>query len=91
MGAAGRHWAVAGIINNIPAVTRFSSITGGLGILIGDGQLPHPGLEQIIETYYTFPFTSWKVTFDYQFINNPAYNRDRGPVSVFGTRLHFQF
>ena len=23
---------------------------GGLGILIGDGQLPHPGLEQILET-----------------------------------------
>ena len=25
------------------------------GILIGDGQLPHPGLERIIETYYQFP------------------------------------
>jgi high affinity Mn2+ porin len=31
------------------------------------------------------------VTFDYQFIDNPGYNRDRGPVSVFGTRLHMQF
>jgi high affinity Mn2+ porin len=30
-------------------------------------------------------------TFDYQFIVNPAYNEDRGPVSVIGTRLHYQF
>jgi high affinity Mn2+ porin len=31
------------------------------------------------------------VTFDYQFIVNPAYNRDRGPVSLVGTRLHAEF
>jgi len=64
---------------------------GGLGILVGDGQLPHPGLEQIIETYYSLPVGSWHATLDYQFIANPAYNRDRGPVSVFATRLHAQF
>jgi high affinity Mn2+ porin len=62
-----------------------------LGILIGDGQLPHPGPEQIIETYYRFPIGSWQATVDYQFITNPAYNRDRGPVSIIGTRLHAQF
>jgi high affinity Mn2+ porin len=84
-------WGVAGILNNISTSHQIFFNNGGLGILVGDGQLPHPGLEQIMETYYQFPFYSWKVTFDYQFINNPAYNRDRGPVSVFGTRLHFQF
>ena len=57
---------------------------GGLGLLIGDGQLPHPGLEQIIETFYQFPIGAWKVMFDYQFVVNPAYNRDRGPVSIGG-------
>jgi len=31
------------------------------------------------------------VTADYQVINNPAYNRQRGPVSVFSLRLHAQF
>jgi high affinity Mn2+ porin len=31
------------------------------------------------------------VSVDYQFINNPAYNRDRGPASVFAARLHSQF
>jgi high affinity Mn2+ porin len=84
-------WGVAGIINNISTSHQTFFNNGGLGIVIGDGQLPHPGLEQILETYYVFPLYAWKVTFDYQFINNPAYNRDRGPVSVFGTRLHMQF
>jgi high affinity Mn2+ porin len=31
------------------------------------------------------------VTFDYQLITNPAYNPDRGPVSVFSGRLHAEF
>ena len=84
-------WGVAGIINNISTSHQTFFNNGGLGIVIGDGQLPHPGLEQIIETYYTFPVHVWHVTLDYQFVNNPAYNRDRGPVSVFGTRLHMQF
>jgi high affinity Mn2+ porin len=84
-------WGIAGIINNISTSHQTFFNNGGLGIVIGDGQLPHPGLEQIMETYYTFPVDVWKVTFDYQFIANPAYNRDRGPVSVFGTRVHMQF
>jgi hypothetical protein len=40
-----------------PALGRLSSgraTEGGLGIVIGDGQLPHPGLEQIIETYNSY-------------------------------------
>jgi high affinity Mn2+ porin len=65
---------------------------GGLGILVGDGVLPNSGPENIVETYYSLAVTDWaKVTVDYQFIDNPAYNRDRGPVSVFGGRLHLQF
>jgi high affinity Mn2+ porin len=65
---------------------------GGLGILVGDGKLPHPGPEGILETYYNaavLPHT--QITFDYQWIDHPAYNRDRGPVSVFAVRLHAQF
>ena len=74
----------------LPFMKQFLN-EGGLGILIGDGQLPHPGLEQIIETYYQFPINAWKVMFDYQFVVNPAYNRDRGPVSVGGIRVHSEF
>jgi high affinity Mn2+ porin len=96
---AGRQWGrpgdtvgVAGVVNGISSVHEAFFNAGGLGILVGDGQLPHPGPEQILETYYSYSLPqSWKLTFDYQYIVNPAYNRDRGPVSVFGTRLHYQF
>ena len=65
---------------------------GGLGLLIGDGRLPHPGDEGIIESYYSVSLAHFiEVGADYQFVNNPAYNRDRGPVSIFAARLHAQF
>jgi high affinity Mn2+ porin len=65
---------------------------GGLGILVGDGQLPHPGSEKLLETYYNFSLLRGvRLSLDYQFIDHPAYNRDRGPVSVFGLRFHAQF
>ncbi len=82
---------IAGIVNGISAAHRAYLNAGGLGIEIGDGMLPHPGLEQIIETYYQFPLANWQVAFDYQFIANPAYNRDRGPASVVAARVHTQF
>jgi high affinity Mn2+ porin len=65
---------------------------GGLGILIGDGRLDRASREDVLESYYSAAL--WKgiyATLDYQFIANPAYNPDRGPVSVFGVRLHGDF
>ena len=78
-------------MNGISSVHQAFLNAGGLGILVGDGQLPHPGNEQILETFYSFPVFSTKVTLDYQLIVNPAYNRDRGPVSVLGVRVHAQY
>jgi len=78
--------------NRISAVRQTYLDLGGLGILIGDGKLPHSGPERILETYYNVEALSWlHVAVDYQWVNNPAYNRDRGPVSIFGLRLHAQF
>jgi high affinity Mn2+ porin len=82
---------VAGVVNGISNVHEAFLNPGGLGILVGDGQLPNPGLEQILETYYAFPLGPLRATIDYQFIVNPAYNRDRGPVSVIAARLRAQF
>ena len=63
---------------------------GGLGFIIGDGRLNYRP-EQIVESYYAFRVSSqWTVTADYQHIANPAYNRDRGPVSVACLRLHWE-
>lgn len=64
---------------------------GGIGLLIGDGHLRY-GTENIVETYYSLAAADWfSVSADYQLIVNPAYNQDRGPVSVLGLRLHGQF
>ncbi len=30
------------------------------------------------------------LTGDYQYVMNPAYNADRGPVSIFSLRLHYE-
>ena len=73
------------------AAKRFFG-AGGLGVLIGDGQLLHSGAEFIMETYYDLDvFHYAKLTLDYQFVDNPAYNQDRGPVSIFAVRFHAQF
>ena len=81
----------AGVINGISPVHQAFLNAGGLGILVGDGMLPHPGNEKIVETFYSFPVFSTKVTLDYQLIANPSYNRDRGPVSVLGVRVHSEY
>ena len=84
-------FGLAGVINGITKVHQEFLNAGGLGIEVGDGMLPHPGLEQIIEAYYAFPVYKATVTLDYQFVANPAYNRDRGPVSVVGLRWYSEF
>jgi high affinity Mn2+ porin len=84
-------FGLAGIVNGISSVHAAYLNAGGLGILIGDGKLPNPGSEKIIEALYSFPMGPWLATLDYQLVANPGYNRDRGPVSVVGTRLHAQF
>ncbi len=64
---------------------------GGLGLLIGDGRLNYQR-ENLLETYYTYHV--WKgiyVTPIIQFIKNPGYNHDRGPVLVVSLRLHTDF
>jgi high affinity Mn2+ porin len=82
---------LAGIMNGISGVREAYLNAGGLGLLIGDGRLPHSGPEKITETYYSIAlWESVRLSLDYQFVTNPAYNRDRGPVSVYAVRLHAQ-
>ena len=83
---------LAAMNNGISGAREAYLNAGGLGVLIGDGKLPHPGPEQIIETYYSAAVLKFAhLSLDYQYINHPAYNRDRGPVSVVAMRLHAQF
>jgi high affinity Mn2+ porin len=83
---------VAAIVDGISAEREQYLNAGGLGILVGDGKLPHPGPEQIAETYYRLDvFSNAQLSLDYQWVRNPAYNTDRGPVSIFAVRAHAQF
>ncbi len=82
---------IAAVVNGLSHDARDYFAAGGLGILIGDGRLPHSGTEDILEAYYSAQLADWlAASADYQFIDHPAYNRDRGPVSVGALRLHAQ-
>ncbi|MBV9462045.1 MAG: carbohydrate porin, partial [Bradyrhizobium sp.] len=83
---------IGGAINGLSDTHRAFLAAGGIGLIIGDGQLPNYSPERIFETYYSYvPRKGITVTADYQLITNPAYNADRGPVSVFSGRLHGEF
>jgi high affinity Mn2+ porin len=82
---------VGGAINGLSSAHRDFLAAGGLGLLIGDGRLNYSN-ERILETYYAFAIDkNFTFTADYQLITNPAYNADRGPVSIFSGRLHGEF
>jgi high affinity Mn2+ porin len=64
---------------------------GGLGFILGDGHLNY-GREEVSETYYNAHVVSGLyMAVQLSFINNPGYNRDRGPVVVPGVRAHVDF
>lgn len=80
---------IALIANGISAAHRDYLAAGGYGFMIGDGRLRY-GREEIAEAYAKAVFGNISGAIDYQLIRNPAYNRDRGPVHVFGFRLHVE-
>lgn len=78
------------VANGISGDHRRYLALGGLGFILGDGALNY-GLEKIFETYYTAHI--WRgvsLAVDYQHVTNPGYNRDRGPASVVGFRVHIE-
>jgi high affinity Mn2+ porin len=83
---------LAFIANGLSAPHREYLSNGGYGFLIGDGHLNYEP-ELIAEFYYSIDAYQHKffITPDYQFIANPAYNHDRGPVNVFSIRAHVEF
>jgi high affinity Mn2+ porin len=82
---------LAGVLNGLSRVHQEYFAAGGTGILVGDGTLSY-GWEKAMEVYYdAHVWKSLHAAVDYQFIVNPAYNRDRGPVSVLGARIHWSF
>ena len=82
---------IAGAVNGLSQDHRDYLAAGGLGILIGDSALNYRP-EKILETFYAlYVMKGWVMTFDYQFLVNPAHNADRGPISIFAGRLRGEF
>jgi hypothetical protein len=98
LGANGLLWhrrfdraGLAVVTNGICKDHQIYLSDGGLGFLLGDGALRY-GRENIVEGYYTAHL--WRGIYiapGVQRINNPGYNRDRGPVTVPTLRLHTEF
>lgn len=94
----GRAWrrpddalGAAAVVNGLSSAHADYLAAGGLGFFLGDGRITY-GPETILEAYYSLAaFKGAGLTLDYQKITNPAYNRDRGPVQIYGFRAHFEF
>ncbi len=97
VGFLGERWhrkndraGIAFVSNAVSGDHRRYLALGGLGFLIGDGKLNY-GREKILESYYTTHL--WKGFFvspGVQYVANPAYNRDRGPVVIPVFRVHLE-
>ena len=82
---------IGAVVNELSPSHRAFFAAGGLGLVIGDGRLNYAS-ERALEAYYAVSVTdSVTVSFDYQHVVNPAYNRDRGPVDAFASRIHVDF
>ncbi len=85
------HLGLACIQNGLSPDHKDYLAAGGMGFLIGDGRLNYAP-ERIVETYYALAAGKFfTASLDFQRVWNPAYNADRGPVSLFALRLHTQF
>ncbi len=78
------------VVNGLSGDHRRYLELAGLGFILGDGGLNY-GQEKIFETYYTaHVWRGISAAGDYQYVANPGYNQDRGPVSVFSIRIHIE-
>lgn len=83
--------ALAVVVNGLSSSHHDYLGAGGLGFILGDGSLSYSH-ETIVEYYYKAKLAkSLFLSIDYQYVGNPGYNRDRGPVSIFGLRVHVEF
>jgi high affinity Mn2+ porin len=102
---SGIHWRRADdrlgmgfVLEGLSAEHRQYLEAGGLGFLLGDGRLNYAH-EQVFETYYRAQWSfahaadtlRVQLSPDFQYIQNPGYNQDRGPVRFYSLRLHLEY
>lgn len=79
------------VVNGLSPDHRNFLSVGGYGFMIGDGKLTY-GTETIFETYYKASISpSLHLSLNYQLIQNPAYNKDRGPIQLWAIRAHLDY
>ena len=84
-------FGLAGVVNGLSDPHRRYLTRGGVGFQLGDGGLSYD-VEEIVETYYSAKlFKYFFLSGDFELVNHPGYNRDRGPVPLFSLRVHVQF
>ena len=77
-------------VAGIAGVHRAYLAAGGYDFIIGDGALRY-GTENIWESYYNSRvLPGVYVTLDLQHLQNPGYNRDRGPLWISSLRVHLE-
>jgi high affinity Mn2+ porin len=83
--------SLAVVTNGLSADHKDYLAAGGLGFQLGDGRLTYAN-ETGVELYYSLKPTAQPVwlSADYQFLLNPGYNSDRGPVHVCSIRVHVE-
>ena len=98
-GRAQDRWGAAYAVNSLSDDHRAYLGAGGMGFFLGDGQLNYDN-ERVLETYYRLVLPQWSarlgqvqsaLSAGVQFITNPGYNRDRGPVTTYTLRWHSEF
>jgi high affinity Mn2+ porin len=95
---SGAHWqrhddrlGVAFAQTGIVQAHRDYLNAGGLGFLLGDGKLNY-GPEELLEAYYRAQLGRYfRISPDLQYIRDPGYNRDRGPVTVLSLRVNVRY
>ena len=101
---AGSHWhrsddrfAVAVVSESLSEPHREYLAAGGCSFLLCDGRLNYAH-EQILESYYRIglnwpeqPALRWQLSPDFQYVRNPGYNQDRGPVRFWALRIHLEY
>jgi Mg2+-importing ATPase len=85
------HLGAAVAVNGISPDHRDYLAAGGYGFMLGDGRLSYDP-EQVFEAYYSVALCKiGSFSLEVERFTNPAFNEDRGPVTVLGSRLHLEF
>ncbi|HYM20884.1 MAG TPA: carbohydrate porin, partial [Candidatus Kapabacteria bacterium] len=78
------------VLNGISDDHRVYLEAGGSGFILGDGKLAY-GMEFITELQYSYHVNNFlTLSADAQYVVNPGYNQDRGPVGVVAVRGHVE-